>query len=109
MRKGKSVIGKDVLSLADGVKLQTVSDLVVDAGARRVVALVVDKGGFMSSSIVVPTEEVESYGRDAVVVRSAESVMSVGDHADLRALVERHGRRSSARRYSPRRATIRAR
>ena len=90
MRKGKSVIGKDVLSLADGVKLQTVSDLVVDAGARRVVALVVEEGGFMSSSIVVPTQEVESYGRDAVVVRSAESVMSVGDHADLRALVERH-------------------
>jgi uncharacterized protein YrrD len=89
MRKGKSVIGKLVLSLDEGLKLEKVTDVVVDAEGKRVVALVVNEGGFMSSSKVVPTAEVQSFGKDAVVVRSAGSVVSVADHADLRALVDR--------------------
>ena len=90
MRKGKSVIGKDVLSLEDGVKLETVSDLVIDPEGRRVVAIIVTEGGFLSSSRVVPTEEVASYGKDAVVVRSKASVVSVSDHPDLRQMVDHH-------------------
>ena len=88
MRKGKSIIGKDILSLDDGVKMDKVSDVVVDPAGRRMVALVVHEGGFMSSSQVVPTDEVSSYGKDAVVVRSRASVISVSDHAELRGLVE---------------------
>ena len=90
MRKGKSVIGKDVLSLEDGVKLETVSDLVIDPEGRRVVAILVTEGGFLSSSKVVPTEQVASYGKDAVIVRSNASVVSVSDHPDLRGMVDHH-------------------
>ena len=84
MRKGKSVIGKDVLSLEDGVKLETVDDLVIDPEGRRVVAIIVTEGGFLSSSKVVPTDQVASYGKDAVVVLSEGSVISVSDHPELR-------------------------
>jgi uncharacterized protein YrrD len=90
MRKGKSIIGKDVLSLEDGVKLETVSDVVIDPDGRRVVAIIVTEGGFLSSSRIVPTEEVTSYGKDAVVVRSGASVISVADHPEMRAMVNRH-------------------
>lgn len=89
MRKGKSIIGKDILSLDEGIKLDQVTDLVIDPEGRRLVALVVDEGGFMSSSKVVPMEDVASFGKDAVVVASRTSVVSVADHAGLRALVER--------------------
>jgi len=92
MRKGKSIVGKDVLSLADGTKVETVSDVVVDPEGLRMVALVVDEGGFLSSSKVVPTEQIQSYGKDAVVIRSQTSVVSVGDHAELRNLVDRDDR-----------------
>jgi len=88
VRKGKSIIGKDVLSLEDGVKLETVSDIVIDPEGRRVVAIIVTEGGFMSSSKVVPTDEVTSYGKDAVVVRSKASVVSVSDNPELRAMVD---------------------
>lgn len=88
MRKGKSIIGKDVLSLEDGVKLDSVNDVVVDALGRRVIALVVDEGGFMSSSKVVPFEEISSFGKDAVVVRATASVMSASERDDLRAMLE---------------------
>ena len=92
MRKGQSIIGKDVLSLEDGVKLETVSDVVIDPDGRLgFVVMVTEEGGFMSSSKVVPTDEVTSYGKDAVVIRSNTSVVSVAnDAASLRAMVDRH-------------------
>jgi uncharacterized protein YrrD len=89
VRKGKSIIGKDILSLEDGLRLDKVNDLVVDPEGRSVVALLVSEGGFMSSSMVVPTEEVSSYGKDAVVVRSRGSVISAGEDPELRTMVER--------------------
>lgn len=88
MRKGKSIIGTTILSLEDGTKLETVSDLVVDPEGRRVVALVATEGGFMSSSRVIPSEEITSFGKDAVIVRGRASVVSVSSHPQLRALVE---------------------
>ena len=92
MRKGKSIVGKDVLSLEEGVKVETVSDVVVDPDGRRMVALVVDEGGFLSSSKVVPIEQIQSFGKDAVVIGSRRSVVSVGDHAELKVLVDRDDR-----------------
>jgi uncharacterized protein YrrD len=87
--KGKSVIGKEILSLAEGVKLDKVHDIVVDPEGRRVVALVVTEGGFMSSSRVVPMAEVSSFGKDAVVIRGSESILATSADPELRQLVER--------------------
>lgn len=89
MLKGKSVIGKEILSLEEGVKLDKVSDIVVDPEGRRVIALVVSEGGFMSSSKVVPVEEVASFGKDAVVIRSAASIVATSADPQLRELVDR--------------------
>lgn len=88
MRKGKSVIGKDILSLAEGARLDKVNDVVVEPGGRRVVALVVSDGGFMSSSKVVPIDLVSSFGKDAVIVASAESIVATDADPELRAVVE---------------------
>ena len=44
MRKGKSVIGKQILSLADGARLQTVKDVILGANNERVVGLLADEG-----------------------------------------------------------------
>ena len=76
MRKGKSVIGKEILSLAEGVKLDKVHDLVVDPEGRQLVALVVTEGGFMSSSRVVPVTSVSSFGKDAVIIESADAAVA---------------------------------
>jgi uncharacterized protein YrrD len=89
MLKGKSIIGKEILSLAEGVKLDKVNDVVVDPEGRRLVALVVSEGGFMSSSRVVPVGRVASFGKDAVVIESAEAIISASSDPELRELVER--------------------
>jgi uncharacterized protein YrrD len=88
MRKGKSVTGKDVLSLADGARLEKVNDVVVDATGQRLVALVVDEGGLLSAARVVPIEEVLSFGRDAVIVRGPDSVIATSQNDAMRAIVE---------------------
>ena len=89
MLKGKSIIGKEILSLAEGVKLDKVNDVVVDPEGRRLVALVVSEGGFMSGSRVVPVGRVSSFGKDAVVIESADAIIAASSDPELREFVER--------------------
>jgi uncharacterized protein YrrD len=88
MRKGKSLIGKDILTLEDGTKLEKVNGVIVDPGGQRLVALVVDQGGLMSSTRVVPIEEVSSFGRDAVVIGARGSIVTTAEAPGLKQLVE---------------------
>ena len=89
MRKGKSVIGKPILSLADGARLQTVKDVILGANNDSVVGLLADEGGFLASSLVVPIEEVSSFGRDAVVVARRESVIPAKEAPGIASIVAR--------------------
>ena len=89
MRKGKSVIGKPILSLADGRRLDEVEDVLLDADNDRIAGLLVDEGGLFSSSMIVPTEEIVSFGRDAVVVRAAESILAASDAPAIAGIVDR--------------------
>jgi uncharacterized protein YrrD len=88
MRKGKSVIGKDILSLEDGTHLESVRDLIVDADGQRLVAIVVEESGLMSPARVIPIGEVTSFGKDAVVVRGSGSIVPTNQDETLRAIVE---------------------
>ena len=90
MRKGKSVIGKQILSLSTGQRLETVNDLVLDPDGRRMIALVVSEGGLLTSEKVVPSSEITSYGKDAVVVRAPDAIISASDQPELRAAVHHH-------------------
>lgn len=89
MRKGKSVIGKPILSLADGARLHEVKDVILGAGNDNVVGLLADEGGFLASSHVVPIEEVVSFGRDAVVVARRESVIAANEVPEIGSIVAR--------------------
>jgi uncharacterized protein YrrD len=89
MLKSKSVIGKEILSLEEGLKLDKVHDVVIDPEGLRVVALVTTEGGFMSSSEVVPVSEVASFGKDAVVIRSSQSIIPTSADPELQLIVDR--------------------
>jgi uncharacterized protein YrrD len=89
MRKGKTVIGKDVLSLADGMRLQSVKDLILGEDNDDIVALLVDEGGLLSSSTVVPIEAVNHFGKDAVVIADASAVVSASDYPRVKAILDR--------------------
>jgi uncharacterized protein YrrD len=97
MRKGKSVIGKPILSLADGSRLQTVKDVILGANNDSVVGLLADEGGFLASSMVVPIDEVSSFGRDAVVVATRDSVIPAKEAPGIASIVARHQSRLGTR------------
>ncbi|CAN5252127.1 hypothetical protein BH18CHL2_BH18CHL2_05180 [soil metagenome] len=90
MRKGKTVIGKDVLSLADARSLHTVKDLVIGSDGLSIAALLVDEGGLFSHSLVVPIDNVESFGRDAVVVTDSQAVVDAGKVQHIDRILEKN-------------------
>ncbi len=89
MRKGKSVIGKPILSLADGARLHEVKDVILGAGNDTVVGLLADEGGISASSLVVPIHEVTGFGRDAVIVARRESVVAAKEAPEIGSIVAR--------------------
>jgi uncharacterized protein YrrD len=89
MRKGKTIIGKDVLSLAQGVRVHTVKDLIIGEGNDEIVALLVDEGGLLNSSTVVPIEAVHSFGKDAVVIADASAVVAASSYPRVNAILNR--------------------
>ncbi|MDQ3406555.1 MAG: PRC-barrel domain-containing protein [Chloroflexota bacterium] len=89
MRKGKTIIGKDVLSLADGIRIHSVKDLIIGEENDAVVALLVDEGGLLSGSTVVPIEAVHSFGKDAVVIADASAVVAASSYPRVHAIIDR--------------------
>ena len=68
MRKGKRLVGRPILSLSEGVRVGEVKDIILGSTNESVVGLLVDEGGLFGSAHVVAVDEIESFGRDAVVV-----------------------------------------
>jgi uncharacterized protein YrrD len=79
MIKAQSVIGKAVLSRADGEKLDSVKDVIIGTDHTRVIALLINEGGLFSKALVVQIENVVSFGKDAVVVTDSKVAMRA-DH-----------------------------
>jgi len=92
MRKGRSLLGKDILSRADASRLSTVKDVVLGSSNDEIVALLVDEGGLFASSRVVPTDRVISFGRDAIVVSDSSSVVEASSDSELGEIVSRPGK-----------------
>src|SRR5688572_27769729 len=89
MRKGKRLIDRPILSLADGVHVGAVKDVILGPENDQVVGLLTDEGGLLSSAHFVPLAEVESFGKDAIVVRSRDSVLPADRAPDIKAILER--------------------
>lgn len=89
MRKGKNVIGKDVLSYIDGQKSNSVKDLIIGLDNASIVALLVDEGGLFSSAQVVPMENVVSFGKDAAVISDTNAIVDAGTYPAVAEILDR--------------------
>ncbi len=91
MRKGRTVTGQDVYSLADGTRVESVSDLVINAENDAIIALLVDEGGLMSSSKIIPVEAISSFGPSAVMVAERDAVIEADADPEVAHILERDG------------------
>lgn len=77
----KDLHGIAVVSIADGAKLGTVEDVLMDGAQRRVDALRVESGGLLRRQhMVVPFTALRSIGVDAVMVADAAALSPAPDH-----------------------------
>ncbi|MGY2895315.1 PRC-barrel domain-containing protein [Deinococcus sp. UYEF24] len=88
MQKGKEVIGRKIVTLDGGERIDSVRDLIFDEQGNRVLALLVDEGGWFHAAKVIPFSSVKSIGDDAVMIGSADDVMSARDNATIAAAME---------------------
>ncbi len=92
MRKSKSLIGLSIVGQTDGTQLGRVRDLIFDHEANQVLALVLserDLFGLVEAHIV-PWREVQSVGKDMVLVKNGDSQIPLREDKRVRALIDTH-------------------
>jgi len=67
--------GKPVVSVAGGEKLGEIADALIDPGRVSLIGLVVGNGR-LGKEHVLPFDDVQTVGRDAVLVRTDEHLMT---------------------------------
>jgi uncharacterized protein YrrD len=70
------LLGKAVVSANSGERLGTVSDVLLDETDHHLLGLVVRRGGVMKSEHVLPSAAVQTFGRDAVVSRTSDDLIT---------------------------------
>jgi len=88
MLKGKEVIGRKIVTLNGGERVDSVRDLIFDEQGNRVLALLVDEGGWFHAAKVIAFTSVKSIGEDAVMIESADDVVTARDHGQIAAAME---------------------
>ncbi len=68
MRRARTIIGLPIISLAEGLRVGQVRDLVFDPDARTIAALVVSEASWHRDAEIVPIDKVRSFGRDAITI-----------------------------------------
>lgn len=86
MIKGKELLGRHVVDLSTGERVDSVRDIVFDHGANLVLGLVVDGGGhwLRRRDRLIPFSVVYSVGEDAVMITSAQKASSEAEQARMK-------------------------
>ncbi len=82
-----SLFGKSVIAQDTGERIATIHDVVLDQPPTRVLAVVIDTGGWMKSARVIRWEQVVSLG-DVLLVRGEPPYTKISDDPDLAALAK---------------------
>jgi uncharacterized protein YrrD len=75
-RKGKDLVGMPVMSYGDGERVGKVEDILFDPEQNRVIALLVDEGGWFSSAKVVPWQDIRTIGQEAILIPDKSVVIN---------------------------------
>lgn len=75
MRKGSDVIGIAVVTYDTGQKIERIRDLIFDQKQNQLLGFLVEEKGLFRDAKVIPLQEVQAIGLDAIVVHSQESVI----------------------------------
>ncbi len=89
MKKSKEIIGSPVISIADGIQVDTVKGLVVNAEQKSVEFLLLDERERASELRGIPFRSAEGVGEFAVTVGNKSSIIDVMKVGALQELIEK--------------------
>ncbi|GAB4145335.1 MAG: hypothetical protein OHK0017_04800 [Patescibacteria group bacterium] len=89
--KATNVIGLKVISTKTGTEIETVNDVIYDPATNKVMAILVDNGGWFSDAKVILTSDIQSIGSDAVIVGSADVIKRAAEIPQRIANIARGG------------------
>jgi uncharacterized protein YrrD len=77
MKKSSEIIGLTVVSIQEGKELGTVNQLVIDAAAGKVAALLIDDGKWYLGAKALPFSAISGLGEYAVTINSEADIVPV--------------------------------
>ncbi|MDV6375945.1 PRC-barrel domain-containing protein [Deinococcus arenicola] len=88
MIKGKDILGRHIVAIDTGHRVNSVHDLIFDHQANEVLGLLVDEGGWFRAAKVVPFEMIRSMGEDAIMIASESDVTTTREDSRLADLLD---------------------
>ena len=88
MISGRELVGKPIYALDRGEEIGEVENLIFDPDQRRVVGFVLEEGGLFRSPQVIPFENIESIGPDAIVLKRGAPLEMPPEEVDANRLKE---------------------
>lgn len=74
MKTGGDIIGKPVVTMADGKRLEKVRDIVFDEESHQMLGLLVAGSGLLGKEQFIPFMNIHSIGSDAVIISKEEDI-----------------------------------
>ncbi|HEY0602381.1 MAG TPA: PRC-barrel domain-containing protein [Herpetosiphonaceae bacterium] len=90
MRKGTDLIGKPVVAFDTGEQFERIKDLLFDQENNQLLGFLVDEGGWFSSARVLPLQNIQTIGPDAVIVAAKNTVVNAAQVPAIQRILERN-------------------
>jgi uncharacterized protein YrrD len=90
MRKGSDLIGKPLVAFDTGEEFERIRDLLFDQDSNQLLGFLVDEGGWFSSARVLPLENIQSLGQDALIVPAKNAVVNAAQVPAINRVLERN-------------------
>ncbi|ACO45661.1 PRC-barrel domain-containing protein [Deinococcus deserti] len=88
MIKGKEILGKNIVAISTGQRVESVRDVIFDHQANQVLGLLVDEGGWFRAARVLPFERIRSFGEDALMIQDAGDLTTTREDGRLADVLE---------------------
>ncbi|GAC1413266.1 MAG: hypothetical protein NVSMB66_4740 [Candidatus Doudnabacteria bacterium] len=83
MYKGTDLIGKPVVSHSGGAALDSIKDVIFDSSSARVLGFLLEEKGMFSKGKILPLENIQAIGPDAITVLSPNSIVEPEKHTQI--------------------------
>jgi uncharacterized protein YrrD len=88
VRKGKDLIGKQIVAYDSGKKIDTIKDLIFDQNENCVIGFLIKEAGWFSNAQILPLYLVKAIGNDVAIVPSRDAISPSIDRDNIHKVLQ---------------------